>query len=322
MHSGNALRGATAARSGQPFWPRRSPHFARLRALVRPVLAQALDQYPRVGIGLSGGPDSLALTAAVAAETSRAIALCVDHQLQPGSRAVAEAAANQAQQWGIDARVITIDAGNSEATARTARYRALGAAGIPVLVAHTAEDQAETLLLSALRGHATGMGPRAHIEDCTVLRPLLPARRADTLGACAELGLQPWHDPHNQAANFRRVRIRRDVIPLLGEILGGDAVAPLAQAATDMAADHDTLATAATNDCAQLAAMAEPHRRRAIIAWLETQGVEPSREAIGGIGKLCTHWHGQGGVAVAGQAGGARLEVARIGGKLALRTQH
>lgn len=316
--------------SKKPFWPRVSPHFLACRRGVR---AAALDH--AVAVGLSGGADSLALMAALVAEGHEVLALCVDHGLQDGSRAQAERAAEQARRLGSRARVLSVAAGVSaaagaesmEAAARVARYRALAAAcadeGLEVAVAHTADDQAETLLLGALRGRVTGMSERSEVEGARVVRPLLKVRRADTEGACAELGLSAWQDPQNADTHFRRVALRREVIPQLSRIIGGDAVPALAQAASDAALDDAALRTPPTTDCAELAAMAEPRRRRAIAAWLVSEGVEVTRRGVGDVGKLCTHWHGQGPVAVRSvRQVGQRLEVARIGGKLALLSGH
>ena len=313
--------------SKKPFWPRVSPHFLTCRRGVR---AAALDH--AVAVGLSGGADSLALMAALVAEGHDVLALCVDHGLQDGSRAQAERAAEQARKLGARARVLSVEAGatgqkSMEAAARVARYRALAAAcadeGLEVAVAHTADDQAETLLLGALRGRVTGMSERSEVEGARVVRPLLNVRRADTEGACAELGLSAWQDPQNADTHFRRVALRREVIPQLSRIVGGDAVPALAQAAGDAALDDAALRTPPTTDCADLAAMVEPRRRRAIAAWLVSEEVEVTRRAVGDVGKLCTHWHGQGPVAVrSARQVGQRLEVARIGGKLALLSGH
>lgn len=313
--------------SKKPFWPRVSPHFLACRRGVR---AAALDH--AVAVGLSGGADSLALMAALLAEGHDVLALCVDHGLQDGSRAQAERAAEQARMLGARARVLNVEAGatgqkSMEAAARVARYRALAAAcaaeELEVAVAHTADDQAETLLLGALRGRVTGMSERSEVEGARVVRPLLNVRRADTEGACAELGLSAWQDPQNADTHFRRVALRREVIPQLSRIIGGDAVPALAQAAGDAALDDAALRTPPTTDCADLAAMAEPRRRRAIAAWLVSEEVEVTRRAVGDVGKLCTHWHGQGPVAVrSARQVGQRLEVARIGGKLALLSGH
>jgi len=316
--------------SKKPFWPRVSPHFLACRRGVR---AAALN--PAVAVGLSGGADSLALMAALVAEGHDVIALCVDHRLQDGSRAQAEYAAEQARELGARARVLSVEAGvdagsrpeSMEAAARMARYRVLAdacaAEELEVAVAHTADDQAETLLLGALRGRVTGMSERSEVEGARVVRPLLGVRRADTEGACAELGLSAWQDPQNMDRGFRRVALRREVIPQLSRIIGGDAVPALAQAASDAALDDAALRTPPTTDCAELAAMAEPRRRRAIAAWLVGEGVEVTRKGVGDVGKLCTHWHGQGPVAVrSARQVGQRLEVARIGGKLALLSGH
>lgn len=313
--------------SKKPFWPRVSPHFLACRRGVR---AAGLDH--AVAVGLSGGADSLALMAALVAEGHDVLALCVDHGLQDGSRAQAERAAEQARKLGARARVLDVEAGatgqkSMEAAARVARYRALAAAcadeGLEVAVAHTADDQAETLLLGALRGRVAGMSERSEVEGARVVRPLLHVRRADTEGTCAELGLSAWQDPQNADTHFRRVALRREVIPQLSRIIGGDAVPALAQAAGDAALDDAALRTPPTTDCADLAAMAEPRRRRAIAAWLVSEEVEVTRRAVGDVGKLCTHWHGQGPVAVrSARQVGQRLEVARIGGKLALLSGH
>lgn len=287
-----------------------------------------------VAVGLSGGADSLALCAAMIAEGHDVLALCVDHGLQDGSHAQAEKAARQAESLGARARVLTVqvpeEGGNSmEAVARQERYRAMSAAArrggrsLEIAVAHTADDQAETLLLGALRGRVTGMPERAIVEGARVVRPFLQVRRADTEGACAELGLEAWQDPQNADTDFLRVALRREIIPELSRVIGGDAVPALAQAAMDTARDEEYLATAATADCAELAALPEPRRRRAIATWLIERGVKVTREGVGGIGKLCTNWHGQGPVAVSSaRQAGQRLEVARIGGKLALLSGH
>src|SRR5699024_186187 len=106
----------------EPFWPRRSPHFLACRRAVRPFLTPE-----PVTIGLSGGADSLALVAAARAEGQEVHAVVVDHQLQSGSRAVAEEAAAQARRLGAHAEIatVTVGEGNLEAHARLARYRAL-----------------------------------------------------------------------------------------------------------------------------------------------------------------------------------------------------
>lgn len=291
-----------------PFWPRRSPHFLACRRALRPFDGPAI-------IGLSGGPDSLALAAAAAAEHKDVRCVVVDHGLQDGSAEVAERAVQMVQAFGLAAEIVRVDVppGNLEAAARSARYEALLAYGHDVWVGHTADDQAETLLLGALRGNPSGMAPR----NGRVVRPFLGIRRANTVGACEELGLDPWHDPMNTDPAFRRVAMRRQVLPLLSELLGGDAVPALAATADRIAADQALIASltdlAPTTSCAELAEDAGPIRRRRLAAWLLEQGVPVQGDQLDAVEALVVDWHGQGPVAVAGGRA-----VVREGGKLAL----
>ena len=279
----------------EPFWPRRSPHFLACRRALRPFHGPAI-------IGLSGGPDSLALAAAAAAEKKDVRCVVVDHGLQDGSDAVAERAADVARGFGLQAEVVRVEVGegNLEAAARSARYEALLAYGSDVWVGHTADDQAETLLLGALRGNPSGMALRTG----RIVRPFLGIRRADTVGACEELGLDPWHDPMNADPAFRRVAMRNQVVPLLSDLLGGDAVPALAATADRIAADQALIASltdlAPTTSCAELADDAGPVRRRRLAAWLLEQGVPLQGDQLDAVEALVVDWHGQGPVAVAG----------------------
>ena len=291
-----------------PFWPRRSPHFLACRRALRPFDAPAI-------IGLSGGPDSLALAAAAAAEKKDVRCVVVDHGLQDGSNAVAERAVQTVKAFGLAAEVVRVEVGegNLEAAARSARYEALLAYGSDVWVGHTADDQAETLLLGALRGNPSGMAPR----NGRIVRPFLGIRRADTVGACGELGLDPWHDPMNADPAFRRVAMRNQVLPLLSELLGGDAVPAIAATADRFAADQTLIASltdlAPTTSCAELAEDAGPIRRRRLAAWLLEQGVPVQGDQLDAVEALVVDWHGQGPVAVAGGRA-----VVREGGQLAI----
>ena len=292
----------------EPFWPRRSPHFLACRRALRPFGGPAI-------IGLSGGPDSLALAAAAAAEHKDVRCVVVDHGLQDESAEVAKRAADVARGFGLEAEVVRVEVGegNLEAAARSARYEALASYGVDVWVGHTADDQAETLLLGALRGNPSGMAPR----NGRVVRPFLGVRRANTVGACEELGLDPWHDPMNADPAFRRVAVRRQVFPLLSELLGGDAVPALAATADRIAADEELIESltdlAPTTSCAELAEDAGPIRRRRLAAWLLEQGVPVQGDQLDAVEALVVDWHGQGPVAVAGGRA-----VVRKGGKLAL----
>lgn len=292
----------------EPFWPRRSPHFLACRRALRPFDGPAI-------IGLSGGPDSLALAAAAAAENKDVRCVVVDHGLQDESAEVAERAVQTVQAFGLAAEIVRVDVppGNLEAAARSARYEALLAYGSDVWVGHTADDQAETLLLGALRGNPSGMAPR----NGRVVRPFLDIRRADTVGACEELGLDPWHDPMNADPAFRRVAMRTQVLPLLSELIGGDAVPAIAATADRIAADQALIASltdlAPTTSCSELAEDARPIRRRRLAAWLLGQGVPVQGDQLDAVEALVVDWHGQGPVAVAGGRA-----VVREGGQLAI----
>jgi tRNA(Ile)-lysidine synthase len=137
-----------------------------------------------------------------------------------------------------------------EAAARRARYSALrrlieslrpATQSAAVLLAHTADDQAETVLL----GLGRGSGPRS-IAGMRPWRPpwgrpLLGVSRADTEATCAAAGLSPWRDPHNDNPAFTRVRLRHEVLPLLDDVLGGGVRPALARTAALMAQDLDAL---------------------------------------------------------------------------------
>ena len=299
--------GAGSPRRPQPFWPDRSPAFLKLRRAVR-----ALASEDPVLIGLSGGADSLGLVAAALAEGRDVLALCVDHGLQSDSATVADRAVAMARSLGAEARSVKVQVkpGNIEAQAREARYEALMTAAAAesrsVWVAHTMDDQAETYLLGSLRGRAVGMPVSG-----TVIRPFLSVRRADTVAACAELGLEVWHDPMNADPRFRRVRVRTEVLPLLADIHGGDPVPPLAAAASlarDDAAALDAQAIA-TAQVAEIACLPVALRRRAYLALVDAPLGPRHLEAID---SLVMDWHGQGPVAVAGfqvRRQGAELRV-------------
>jgi tRNA(Ile)-lysidine synthase len=293
-------------------------------------------------VALSGGADSLALTAA-AVQSRPTIALIVDHGLQADSAAVADTAREQAIGLGcVDARVLRVDVGATggpEAAARTARYAALDAAREtrPVLVAHTMDDQAETVLLGLGRGSGARSiaGMRPH--DPPWGRPLLGVRRSTTVGACDELGLVPWHDPHNADPRFTRVRLRTEVLPLLEDVLGGGVTEALARTAIGLREDTTTLddmaarALAAVRsadgaesrlDTAQLAELPPALRGRVIRRWLLDGGAGPLTDGqIRSVDRLVVDWRGRGGVAVGSPMRHHRLFADRVGGTLVLRAE-
>ncbi|WAC92056.1 tRNA lysidine(34) synthetase TilS [Mycobacterium sp. Aquia_213] len=315
----------------------RQDSVAQLRAAVEAFAKTypvAGDQW---GVALSGGPDSLALTA-VAAALRPTTALIVDHGLQPESAAVAETARTQAVALGcVGAQVICVQVGNDggpEAAARAARYAALSAYQLgPVLLAHTLDDQAETVLLGLGRGSGARSiaGMRPH--DPPWCRPLLGVRRATTHAACRELGLTAWQDPHNDDRRFTRSRLRHEVLPLLEDVLGGGVAEALARTATALREDTefiDTLAAEALPGvradrglgAQAMATLPDPVRRRVIRGWLLAGGATGlTDKQIRGVDALVTAWRGQGGVAVGSDLRGERLIAGRRDGMLILRRE-
>lgn len=315
----------------------RSGALARLRAALVAFADQQLPEVGRWCVALSGGPDSLALTA-VAARERPTTALIVDHRLQAGSAQVAEFAQSHALELGcVAAQIIpvTIDGfrGGLEAAARTARYAALDQARdqAPVLLGHTLDDQAETVLL----GLGRGSGPRSMAGmrpyDPPWCRPLLGVRREVTRDACAELGLTPWLDPHNSDRRFTRARLRSEVLPLLEDVLGGGVAQALARTATalrenteliDALAAHALPDVADGLDTAPLAALPGPVRRAVIRRWLLAGGGRGlTDQQIRAVERLVTHWRGQGGVAVGSELREQRLFAVRGEGVLRLHPE-
>jgi len=289
-------------------------------------------------VALSGGADSLALTA-VAARVRPSVALIVDHGLQPGSREIANTARGQALSLGcVDAQVLCVDVGHSggpEAAARSARYAALDVArdGASVLLAHTLDDQAETVLL----GLGRGSGPRSiagmRPHDPPWCRPLLGVRREVTRGACKELGLTPWQDPHNADPRFTRVRLREEVLPALEDVLDGGVAEALARTAVALREDGEVLDDLAARarasvsrgdglDTALLSELPAAIRRRVIRRWLLDGGASALSDLqIRGVDRLVTDWRGQGGVAVGSPKRNQRLFAGRRDGVLRMRDE-
>ena len=258
------------------------PAVARSREAVRATLAE-LPQGTTVLVACSGGTDSLALAAATAFEAPKlglsAGAVIVDHGLQPDSSHVAEAAAEQCRGLGLDPVVVReVEVGTEggpEGAARAARYDALRdvadeLAADVVLLAHTRDDQAETVLLGLGRGSGArslaGMAPVVGL----LRRPFLEVPRATTAAACIASGLRPWHDPHNDDPQYTRVRVRHEVLPVLEEALGPGVVEALARTAGLLRADADALDQLAA-DVAETALSRAEGQIRSDVGVLEDQ---------------------------------------------------
>jgi tRNA(Ile)-lysidine synthase len=309
-----------------------APAVAAVRKAVRACLGD-LTPDDLVLVACSGGADSLALAAALAFVAPRAGlragGVTVDHGLQDGSAARAADVASALTALGLDpVRVVAVAVdghGGPEAAARTARYSALReaaeqAGATAVLLGHTLDDQAETVLLGLARGSGprslAGMPPRRG----AFRRPLLGLRRADTIAACAALGLRTWDDPHNGDRRFARVRVRLDVLPALEAALGPGVAEALARTADQLRADAEVLEHISSErsrgdsplSASSLAGMPAAVRTRVLRSAAVAAGCPAGALTAGHVtrlSELVTDWRGQrwidlpGGVRASRQSG-------------------
>jgi len=331
--------------------PSLDPAVAEVRLAVRRALSP-LPAGSSVIVGLSGGADSLALAAAVAFEAPKlrlhAVAVTVDHGLQDGSDAVARSAARAATDLGLEAQVVRVDVvadGGPEAAAREARYAALRyaaseAGAVAILVAHTLDDQAETVLLGLARGSGAasmqGMAPETDAEGVLLVRPLLEVRRATTRAACAAQALDVWDDPHNRDPRFARVRVREHVLPVLEDELGPGIAEALARTAAQLREDaeaFDEMIEETIEDLVEhaeagisvsvpaLAANPAALRHRIIRHVVEAEfGASLTRSQTLEVARLVTDWSGQGPIDLPGCR--ARREAGRIAFTARATTDH
>ncbi len=305
---------------------------AATRHAVRAVLAEA-PPGSLVLAACSGGPDSLALAAALAFEAPRAGlrggAVVVDHGLQSGSATVAETAAATCTHLGLApvevlCAQVTPSADGPEADARTARYATLDASEIVreaalVLLGHTRDDQAEQVLLGLARGSGArslaGMPPRRG----RYARPFLGLSRAQTQATCAALGLLPWLDPHNTDRGYARVRARAALIDLEAA-LGPGLVAALARSADLLRDDADLLDDLAGTayralvdppPVAALAALPTALRRRVLRRLVLAAGARPgslTAAHLAALDALVVDWRGQGPLDLPGTVRAQRVD--------------
>ncbi|MBW3091792.1 tRNA lysidine(34) synthetase TilS [Bifidobacterium sp. 82T10] len=292
---------------------------------------------PLVLVACSGGRDSIALAALARTVCAtlgvRCGAAIVDHGMQADSDRIADEAAGRCRTLGLDPvivrRVDVVDDGRgAEAAARDARYAALAAIARErdarvVLLAHTKNDQAETVLIGLLRSAGVdalaGMPAVFARDGVRYARPLLGLTRADTTGICEDLGLAWWDDPTNGDAAFPteslgaalplRSRIRHGLIPFLEDFAGRDIVAHLAEGARPVRRDKeymdmqaDAAAARARLDPAgdvlrwSVRALEAEHpaiRARVIAHGLASAGVPATARQIESVDRLVADWHGQ-----------------------------
>jgi tRNA(Ile)-lysidine synthase len=276
-------------------------------------------------VAVSGGADSLALAwaaAFVAPQHGFTLeAVVVDHGLQDDSAEVATQAQSTLAQMGIASTTIRVSvdgSGNVEDNARTARYNALlqhqkDSGAVAVMLGHTLDDQAETVLLGLTRGSgpASIRGMAAYTDPW--LRPFLGIPRDTTVGCVSDAGYSFWIDPHNTDRRFIRPRIRHDLLPAIEDILGPGIPGALANTAALIAEDDDYLTSVAGEHLAALsttpgrlpasplAELASPIRRRVLRAWVrDTAGASMTLPQTEMVDALVVAWKGQGPVDIPG----------------------
>lgn len=200
-------------------------------------------------VACSGGPDSVALLVLAAEAGLRPTAVYVDHRIRADCRADVAAVHAAADRLGVPTRVVVTEVGegpNLEARARAARYAALRTVATELgvgtmLVGHTADDQAETVLLNLMRGSTSaGLAGMARVRD-DIVRPLLHERRATVRRFVTDRGFEVVADPMNADRRFRRVWIREDVLPMLSDGAGRDLVPILVRQAELLRHESDLL---------------------------------------------------------------------------------
>lgn len=308
-----------------PQRPRLTPAIADVRRAVREAwMRHGVVSGDRILVACSGGADSLALAAASVFEGSRigvlVGAVIVEHGLQPETKAVAEATAKTLAELGaspVEVRAVKVaktKAGGPEAAARTARYAALDAAADElgakfVMLAHTLNDQAETVLLGLARGSGNRSLNAMSEVNGRYLRPLLGIERQTTVAFCEDSGLKAWHDPQNKDNKFARVRARQNVMPVLESELGPGIAQALARSADQLREDEAVLAPMAQDffdrfvslkatsieiALAEFEAAPLAIRHRVIaMALTVLQAPEFARVHIRAIDALVDEWHGQ-----------------------------
>jgi tRNA(Ile)-lysidine synthase len=311
------------------------PSVAAVRLAVRRTLAD-LEPGDTVVVACSGGADSLALLAATVFEANReswqVIGATVDHGLQEGSAEHTDRVVAQMRELGVAESVtarVRVEAPGigPEAAAREARYAVLGQiaeqfSAKAVLLGHTMDDQAETVLLGLTRGSGgrSLQGMRRAFE--VYRRPLLDVARDDTETACVVQGIEFWADPHNSEERFSRVRVRTKVLPLLEDELGPGVAATLARTADMLRADTaylDAVAGAALEAAradgglavSVLNELAEAIRTRVLrLAAVEAgaRSAELFHTHVAELDRLLTDWHGQKWVELPGHVRAGRHE--------------
>ena len=300
---------------------RLSPAQGAIRNAVREVLATNTKPGQKVLIAVSGGADSLALASATLFESKKlqlqVATATIDHGLQKNSSKVTEQTLEKLHQIGLveawSKKVKVGTKGGPEAAARDARYKALESIRVEsnsdfIILGHTANDQAETVLLGLTRGSGSKSLSGMSVKTGKLLRPLLSIERSTTVQFCKDESISPWQDPQNKDLKFLRVRIRKVVLPFLEKQLGSGIFNNLIRTSSQLQEDDKYLSEMAnkafkkiakttsqtvTLGQPELSKLPEAIRNRVIKAAIDYFGMESSRTHVLAVADLVLNWHGQ-----------------------------
>lgn len=304
---------------------KKTPHFLKVRRAVR----TNLDKDTHYIVGVSGGADSLALVAAMAVEGYEFKAVVIDHQLQDDHEEFSLRAKNLSLELGAtDVEIVKVEVPETgrgmESDARDARYQQLFSYGYPVVTAHTMNDQAETVLLSMCQRNGinsvTGMRVvtkgdswKESGKPFKIIRPLInTVKRQDTVSTCEEIGVTPWNDPHNEDEKYRRVALRKSIIPQLNDIFGHDITSHLCNTAKDAQLYKEYVSRDVESSyqkyvqyqdnktvlSVELGVEEEIVVTSVVSRFLEDHGLTTKRATVNSVSELITQWRGQKGVSL------------------------
>ena len=313
-----------------------TPSLWEIRKAVKPWL---IDSSQTILFGCSGGADSMALALALFLEANgtKVIPLVVDHGLQPGSAQITAQTISKLKEIGytqIETAIAQVKITDGlEASARRARYQIFNQfidTHQPkyFLLAHTLNDQAESVLLGLARGSGARSLSGMALENNIYVRPLLKISRLTTEAACHEGGVEFWSDPHNEDSRFARVRTRKNVLPNLEENLGPGITEALVRSADLLRDDADALDSFAQEYFAQtdplnlsvneLERLPRAIRSRVLRLAIYQAGAPSgslSAEHINGAEALISDWHGQKELSLPGD-----VKLLRNSGRITLST--
>ena len=314
-----------------------TPSLWEIRKAVKPWIA---DSSQTILFGCSGGTDSMALALALFLEANqtKVIPVVVDHGLQDGSAQIASQTISKLKKIGytqVETAVAQVKITDGlEASARRARYQIFNQfidtyRPKYFLLAHTLNDQAETVLLGLARGSGARSLSGMAVENNIYVRPLLKISRQTTVAACHEGGIEIWSDPHNDDLRFARVRARKNVLPNLEENLGPGITEALVRSADLLRDDADALDSFALEYFAQtdplnlsvneLERLPRAIRTRVLRLAIYQAGAPAgslSAEHINGAEALISDWHGQKELSLPGD-----VKLLRNSGRITLSTK-